>query len=193
MMHNQSIFRPLRHMVFLGLLLAMASALSFLEGLIPPLPAMPPGVKLGLSNIVTMYTLFFMGPLPALTVTVLKSGFVLLTRGLTAAALSVTGGLFSLLVMLLLLAVGKRRISYFIVSVFGAVFHNLGQLAAASLFTGTTLIFAYVPVLIVSGVVMGVVTGTVLKIVLPALERLQLALFKSNPNRKGDEFVRIKK
>ena len=40
---------------FTGLLAALALALAFLEGLLPPLPAMPPGAKLGLSNIVTMY------------------------------------------------------------------------------------------------------------------------------------------
>ena len=33
---------------FTGLLAALAIALSFLEGLLPPLPMMPPGAKLGL-------------------------------------------------------------------------------------------------------------------------------------------------
>ena len=40
---------------FTGMLAALALAFSFLEGLLPPLPMMPPGAKLGLSNIVTMY------------------------------------------------------------------------------------------------------------------------------------------
>ena len=40
---------------FTGLLAALAIALSFLEGLLPPLPMMPPGAKLGLSNLATMY------------------------------------------------------------------------------------------------------------------------------------------
>ena len=40
---------------FMGLMLGLALALSFLESMLPVLPFLPVGVKLGLSNIVTMY------------------------------------------------------------------------------------------------------------------------------------------
>ena len=40
---------------FTGLLAALALSFSFLEGLIPPIPVLPPGAKLGLSNIVVLY------------------------------------------------------------------------------------------------------------------------------------------
>ena len=80
----------------MGLLMALAIALNFLENLIPALPAMPLGVKLGLSNIVVAYCLFYLGGREALFVAVLKSGFVLLTRGVVAGAASISGGLLSL-------------------------------------------------------------------------------------------------
>ena len=82
-----------------ALLFALSIIMAYLEHLIPPLPFAPPGVKLGLSNIITMYTLFFIGIPQALIIAILKAGFVLLTRGTIAAILSLLGGLASVLIM----------------------------------------------------------------------------------------------
>ena len=64
----------------LALLFALSVVLMLLENMIPPLPALPPGVKLGLSNIAVMYCLFYMGKENAFILLVLKSLFVFLTR-----------------------------------------------------------------------------------------------------------------
>ena len=71
----------------MGLLLALAMALNLAESMVPPLPVLPPGVKLGLSNLVTVYCLFYLGSGEAWGIAVLKSGFVFLTRGVTAGLL----------------------------------------------------------------------------------------------------------
>ena len=91
-----------KRLALMGLLFALAMALSFLESLLPALPMLPPGIRLGLSNIVTMYALFVLGPVSGYTIAVLKSLFVLLTRGAVAAAMSASGGIASVTVMLLL-------------------------------------------------------------------------------------------
>ena len=52
---------PAKEAALMGMLFAMAMALSFAESLLPVLPMLPPGFKLGLSNIVTMYALFVLG------------------------------------------------------------------------------------------------------------------------------------
>ena len=52
----------------------------------------------------------------------------------------------------------------------------MGQLLGASMLTGTALTLYYFPVLILSGVGMGLVTGLVLKTVLPAVEKLDRQL-----------------
>ena len=44
----------------MGLLFAVAVVLSYIEGMVT-IPGLPPGIKLGLSNIVTMYCVFFSG------------------------------------------------------------------------------------------------------------------------------------
>ena len=60
-----------RKVALLGMLSAVAVALSWLEGMLAPLPGMPPGAKLGLSNVATMLAATTLGPGSALTVTLI--------------------------------------------------------------------------------------------------------------------------
>ncbi|MEG1043309.1 MAG: Gx transporter family protein [Oscillospiraceae bacterium] len=154
---------------FMGLLFSLAIVLSYIEGL---LPVMPQGIKLGLSNIITMYALFFMGKSSAYTIAVLKSSFVLLTRGPIAALMSLSGGIFSVTIMILLLMMKKFKPSYLIISIFGAIFHNIGQLLMAAIVINNCFVIYYSAVMVISGVVMGTVTGITLKVVLPSIKRI---------------------
>lgn len=158
---------------FLGLMLALALALSFFESLLPALPFLPVGVKLGLSNIVTMYCLFFLGAKPALSVAVLKAAFVLLMRGPIGAALSLSGGLLSVALMLL----SKRlpTLSNGIISIVGAIAHNVGQLLLASAILKSAYTLYYLPVMILSGIFMGFITGILLRLVMPYLQHADKA------------------
>ena len=156
-----------------GMLAALALAFSFLEGLLPPLPGMPPGARLGLSNIVTMYALFVLGTRKGFAIAVLKSFFVLLTRAPMAAFMSLCGGLLSVLCMALCSRVKWLGKDYMLLSVIGALAHNLGQLLASVAYTSTVM-FYYLPVLVVSGVIMGIVTGVMLRVVMPYIQRLFL-------------------
>lgn len=164
-----------KRICFMGLLFATAVVLSYLEGIVT-VPGLPPGVKLGLSNIVTMYCVFFLGAPSAYTLATLKALSVLLMRGPTGALLSLLGGGVSVTVMLLFARLFKSGLSYMVLSILGAMGHNLGQLLGASFLTGTTLTLYYFPILILSGVGMGVVTGLVLKTLLPAVQRLDSQL-----------------
>lgn len=157
-----------------ALLFAMAVVLMILEGMIPPITALPAGVKLGLSNIIVMYVLFFIGKKDAFTILLLKSGFVFLTRGATAFLMSLSGGILSILVMILLLSLKKVKISYIIISVCASISHNVAQLIVSSILLKSTTTFYYAPVLVISGIVMGVVTGVILKIMLPVMKKLDL-------------------
>jgi len=159
---------------FSGLLLALAIALSFAEGMLPALPMLPPGVKLGLSNIVTMYAVFFLGFRHAILIAVLKSFFVFLTRGPTSALLSVLGGLLSVCVMVLLKKI--PHLSRLYVSVGGAVSHNIGQLLGAVLLLRSGYAIYYAPVLVLSGIGMGLLTGVLLRFVMPGLQMLNRTL-----------------
>ena len=154
-----------------GLLFALAMALSFVEGTLV-LPGLLPGMKLGLANIVVMYALFFMGPKQALVLDLLKALFVFLVSGWTAGFLSLCGGLLSLLVMWLLYYHAPVRPTWYILSVCGALFHNIGQLLGASVILSSAVSLYYAPVMLVLGLVMGALTSITLRALLPALGRL---------------------
>ena len=162
-----------RRAASMGLLLALAMALNLAESMVPPLPVLPPGVKLGLSNLVTVYCLFYLGSGEAWGIAVLKSGFVFLTRGATAGALSLAGGVLSLCAM----AAARRLFAgrYFPVSMAGAVFHNIGQLCAAAVLLKNAAVFYYLPVLLAAGALMGWATAALLRAVMPALKRVAAA------------------
>ena len=164
---------PAWEAALMGMLFAMAMALSFAESMLPVLPMLPPGFKLGLSNIITMYALFMLGTRKGFTIAVMKSFFVLLTRAPMAAFMSLCGGLLSVVCMALCARVRWLRGDYMLLSVIGALAHNFGQLLASVAYTSTVM-FYYLPVLVVSGVIMGVITGVVLRVVVPHINKLRL-------------------
>ncbi len=163
-----------KQVALMGLLFATAMVLSFVESILPVLPMLPPGFKLGLSNIVTMYALFTLGAREGFVIAVLKAGFVFLTRGMVSALMSLAGGLASVVCMLLVawLLAGKK--DYLLLSVFGAAAHNGGQILAAVFILGTTKIAAYLPVVLLVGIGMGIVTGKMLQVILPYVNRLHI-------------------
>ena len=163
-----------RRLAQMGLLFALAMALSFLESLLPALPMLPPGIRLGLSTIVTMYALFVLGSVSGYTIAVLKSLFVLLTRGAVAAAMSMAGGIASVTVMLLLSLLPGMKKQCLLLSIFGGAAHNMGQLVAARFIINNQYVWYYLPVLLAAGLLMGAITGMALKVVMPYLNRLNL-------------------
>lgn len=173
-MAAQNRSRKVKRLALMGLLFALAMALSFLESLLPALPMLPPGIRLGLSNIVTMYALFVLGPVSGYTIAVLKALFVLLTRGAVAAAMSAAGGVFSVTVMLLLSLLPGIKEQYLLLSVFGGAAHNIGQLVMARFIINNQYVWYYFPVLLAAGLLMGAITGMALRVVLPYLNRLNL-------------------
>lgn len=156
-----------------ALLCALAVILSWVETLIPPLPMLPPGAKLGLSNIVTMYAVGSTGLVSALLICLFKALFAALTRGLTAGLMSLAGGICSTLMMALLL---KRAHGFGLIGtgISGALSHNLAQLGVTFLLAGGAVGF-YLPWLMLFSLLTGTLTGLLLRAILPLLERLRFA------------------
>ncbi len=176
-MSKANINKKTAYVALLGILGAEALALSFLENFIPAVPGLPPGAKPGFSNIVTMFTASTMGLPSALLITVIKSLFAGLTRGITAGLMSFAGGLLSTFVMVALLKWKKNPFGILGVSIASAIAHNCGQLIVACIISGTpTLAIGYGPLLLLFALVTGAITGTVLKVVMPALEKQKSAL-----------------
>ena len=183
MPQNRRSYEKTRRIALSGLLFALAMALSFIEGTLT-IPGLLPGMKLGLANIVVMYALFFMGPRQALVLDVLKALFVFLVSGFTAGFLSLCGGLLSLLVMWVLYYLLPVRPTWFILSVCGALAHNIGQLLGAGVIISSSLSFYYAPVMLVLGLVMGALTSITLKALLPALGKMGFSTQESGGNNQ---------
>ena len=161
-----------KQIAYMGLMLSMIITLSLFERMLPPISTIP-GISLGLSNVIILYSIFFLNPKRAYMLAVLKSVFVIITRGLIAGFMSISGGIISVTVMVILFFVLRKNISYIGASVCGAVAHNLGQIfAAVFILSGATWVFYYIPMLIISGIIMGTITGAVLKALAPALNKI---------------------
>lgn len=162
-----------RFVAFYGILGALSLTLSFFEGvLLPAIPFLPPGAKLGLSNLVTMYAVSVGGFTGGIYIVLLKALFALVTRGITAGLMSFCGGILSCITVSLLIKKEGKIFSFFGIGVASAVMHNLGQLIAASVVTGTPGLLNYGKYLMVFALLTGAVTGAALLILMPRLGKI---------------------
>lgn len=165
---------PTRRVTNLALLVSIGLVLSIIESTFPPLLPVP-GAKLGLANIATVIALYVFGPEMALEVTVLRCIVGGLLRGsVVGLFLSLSAGLASTLVMIVLYLVADRYLSIIGVSVAGAVTHNAAQLAAAYLLVQQAALFYYLPYLIIISVPTGLFVGFASRRVAFSLEGLSL-------------------
>lgn len=145
-----------KRLVLLAMLTAVAIILSYVESLLPSVGI--PGVKMGLANIAVIFALFRFGWKEAAALSLVRVVLVSLLFGSVGAMLySLAGAVLSLAVMALL-----RRIDRFStvgISVAGGVAHNAGQILMAMLILQTKQLLGYLPVLAVSGIAGGVLTG----------------------------------
>lgn len=145
-----------KRLVLLAMLTAVAMVLSYVESLLPSVGI--PGVKMGLANIAVIFALLRFGWKEAAALSLVRVVLVSLLFGSVGAMLySLAGAVLSLAVMALL-----RRIDRFStvgISVAGGVAHNAGQILMAMLILQTKQLLGYLPVLAVSGIAGGVLTG----------------------------------
>lgn len=147
-----------RKLTVMALLTAVALGIFMLEAQIPPLVPIP-GVKLGLSNIVTVFAVFALG---------WKEGAgILFTRiflgavfsgGFSTIFYSAGGGLLAILATILLKPVLNQK-QIWVAGCLGAVAHGIGQIIVAVWISETPALLIYLPVLILSGVITGLFTG----------------------------------
>ena len=167
-----------RKLTTMAVLTAVALVIFVVEAQIP-LPVPIPGVKLGLANAVTLFALFYGSgkEKSAAGLTTLDAFLMLVCRIVLGAALtgrlvafvySIAGGLLAFTAQAAMKRlVTKRQI--WVCGAVGAVFHNIGQIAAAMLIMRTTAIITYLPVLTMAGIVTGVFTGLVAQFTLSRL------------------------
>ena len=157
-----------------GVMIALAFIFSYLESLLPSFTGIP-GVKIGLANIATMVALYTLGLRYAIVIAIVRVILSGLTfTGLGAMLYGLAGTTLSLLVMLLLKSLknasGSSVFSPTIISAAGGVAHNAGQLLVARAVLGSAVLY-YLPVLIISGLIAGFITGIILFTLLRSMHR----------------------
>ena len=163
-----------RRVALTGLMASLALIFSYVEVLFP-FNAGIPGVKLGLANLVPLIILYRLDARYAFAANLIRVILAgLLFSGLFAALYSLAGSLTSFLVMYLLKK--TRLFSVIGVSTAGGVFHNLGQLIVAMLAISGPQLFHYMPVLIISGMIAGIIVGIGASIL---LDRIPDKLFRA--------------
>ena len=154
----------------LGVMASVGILLSYIETFIY-IPVKVPGIRVGLSNIVTMLALYLFGPIEALWVLitrVLISGF-LFGSGMSLL-FSFAGALASVIIMILLYK--SKHLSCVGVSVIAGVVHNCSQLIVAILVVENTYIGYYFPLLIITGVLAGSIVGVLSNILINRIRQI---------------------
>ena len=147
-----------RRVVLLGLLTAIALTIFMLEAQLPaPIPV--PGVKLGLANIVTVFTVFLLGPREGVLVLAARIFLGAVFAGNFSTILySAVGGALAIAVTIGLKRVLKGN-QLWVAGCAGAVAHSMGQMAVAVWVSGTLGLLVYLPILIAVSIVTGLFTG----------------------------------
>ncbi|MCR4607737.1 MAG: Gx transporter family protein [Oscillospiraceae bacterium] len=165
--------RGVKRLALMAVLTAAALIIFTIEAQIPSLVPVP-GVKLGLANIITLVAVYLLSRKEA--------GLILLMRIILGAVFagspstflfSSFGGLLAWIVMCFL----KDRIvesRIWLISVFSALAHNLGQIIVCVLVVKTPGIFIYLPVLIASGIITGSFTGFAAMYLIRAIRKIKL-------------------
>ncbi len=148
----------IRRTALLGLFTAVALALYLAESLLPP-PLPVAGVRLGLANVVTLILLIYNRPKDALAVLLARILLGSIFAGQMLSFLySLCGGLVCFFTMAGLFRLLKGHYIP-LISIFGALTHNLMQLLVAVCLTAIPGLVAYLPILILSGCITGLFTG----------------------------------
>lgn len=154
-----------KRIVTIAMFVALATVISIVERSIM-IPGVPPGVKLGLANIVTLLSILVLGYKDAFLVVAVRCILGALLGGNPVGFLfSITGGMLSTLVMSVMWHYLKKYVSIVNISMIGAVCHNIGQLFVASVLAQDFHIYILLPVLMVSAVITGYNVGLLTKYV----------------------------
>lgn len=157
-----------KKLALMSMFLGLAMIIFIIEAQIPaPVPI--PGIKLGLANTVNLITLYIIGRKESFVLLIMRIILCSIFAGNAAGLLySLMGGLVSFLLMgVMSLFLKENRM--WIVSEFGAIGHNIGQIMMAMMLVRTVQIIWYLPVLMISAVVTGLFTGLLAQMIVNRL------------------------
>ncbi len=147
-----------KKLTLLSLLTAIALTIFMVEAQIPALVPIP-GIKLGLSNIVTVFVVFAIGSREAAEVLFARIFLGAVFAGnFSTIFYSAAGGACAIAVTILLKKILTKK-QLWVAGTLGAIAHSVGQMAMAIAITSTPGLAAYLPVMICVSILTGSFTG----------------------------------
>ena len=148
----------IRKLTTLSMLTAIALTIFMVEAQIPPLTPVP-GIKMGLSNIITVFIVFAIGPKEVAAVLFVRIFLGAVFAGnFSTIFYSAAGGICAILVTILLKKILTTK-QLWVAGCLGAIAHSIGQMSMAILLTSTPGLIAYLPVMVAISIVTGCFTG----------------------------------
>ena len=143
-----------KKMILSSMLITNALTIFIIEAQLPPIVPIP-GIKLGLANVVTLFAIYLLGYKEAAKIHILRIVLGSTFTGQTVSFMySISGGICCLLIMMLC----RKFISkdfIWLVGIFSAIAHIVGQLAVAMLVLGTISVLYYAPIVLLSSIITG--------------------------------------
>lgn len=165
-------FMLVKKITLLSLYTALALIIFIVESALPALAPLP-FIKLGLANVVTLIVLVLYSPKDAFIVFILRIVLASVFAGqIVYMIYSLCGGLLCFFADYLINKILKGKYIY-ITSIFGAIFHNIGQMTAAVFFMGTEVL-PYFPYMMISGIVTGLFTGILANLLVCRLKNIHI-------------------
>ncbi|MGM9882263.1 MAG: Gx transporter family protein [Bacilli bacterium] len=160
-----------RKITLIAILTAIGVVISIIESYFTFLGSIVPGLKLGLANIVIIYTLYKFDFKTAISVSLVRVFIVSLVRtGFGINFLfSLSGALFSIIAMWLF---KKTKLSVIGVSVIGSVFHSIGQVVIGILCLNNYNVIYYLPYLLIFSIPTGIIVGLIAKKLLASTKNI---------------------
>ena len=169
-----------RRVATIGILTALSLLSFILESLLPPL--FLPGAKIGLSNIFTLVTLFMFGPIDALILVVVRTTLgSLIVGNLVSLIYSLSAGVISLGVAILLVQFVYPRISLISISITSAIVHNIVQVLVFCLLVNNMYMISYLPYFALIGAASGLIVGALVYLV---IHKVPLSFFEKIINNE---------
>lgn len=160
-----------REITLIAILTAISVVISIIESYFTFLSNIVPGLKLGLANIVVIYTLYKFDFKTAISVSLVRVFIVSLVRnGFGINFLfSLFGALFSIIAMSLF---KKTKLSIIGVSMIGSIFHSIGQVVIGILCLDNYNIIYYLPYLLILSIPTGIIVGFIAKKLLASTKNI---------------------
>ena len=147
-----------KKLTLLALCASAALLLSYVEFLLPPIFTAVPGIKMGLPNIVIIWSLYRLGKTEAMGISLVRLIITTFLFGnFTTFVYSLAGAILSLAIMIIL-----KKLDFLStvgVSVAGSIMHNIGQILVAMALMQTSEIGYYMIVLAITGTISGILVG----------------------------------